>query len=201
MYVCILSHEGEILVPRHMKAAPAPFRKAVAPYREGLVVAVECLFTWYGLADLCAQADSPFVLGHARSLKAMHGGKATNDNIDSHKLATLLRGGMLPKASVYPAERRATRDVLRRRTHLRRKGAERLAHVHNTNSPDNLPAIGKTIAYQAKREGGAERFDDPAVHKTFEVDLDLITYDDPRLSDLERVILNTAKHHDAQTLD
>jgi hypothetical protein len=28
-------------------------------------VAVECLFTWYWLADLCADEDIPFVLGHA----------------------------------------------------------------------------------------------------------------------------------------
>ena len=54
MYVCILSHDGEILLHRNMKAAPEPFLKAVAPYREGLVVAVECIFTWYWLADLCA---------------------------------------------------------------------------------------------------------------------------------------------------
>ena len=41
MYVCVLSHEGEILLHRNMKAAPEPFLKAVAPYRDGLVVAVE----------------------------------------------------------------------------------------------------------------------------------------------------------------
>jgi hypothetical protein len=46
MYVCILSQAGAILLHRHMKAAPAPFRTAIAPSREGLVVAVECLFTW-----------------------------------------------------------------------------------------------------------------------------------------------------------
>jgi hypothetical protein len=45
MYVCIVNHAGEILVHRHMKAAPEPFLKAVAPYRDGLVVAVECLVT------------------------------------------------------------------------------------------------------------------------------------------------------------
>jgi hypothetical protein len=28
-----------------MKAAPEAFLKAVAPYRDGLVVAVECIFT------------------------------------------------------------------------------------------------------------------------------------------------------------
>jgi hypothetical protein len=107
-----------------MKAAPQPFLQAVAPYREGLVVAVECLFTWYGLADLCVHEGIPFVLGHALYLRAMHGGKAKNDTIDSHKIAMRLRGGMLPQASVYPAERRATRDLRRRRMHLMRTRAE-----------------------------------------------------------------------------
>jgi hypothetical protein len=201
MSVCILSQDGEMLVHRHMKAAPEPFLKAIAPDRDGLVVAAEGLFTWYGLADLCAQEDLPFVLGHARSMKPIHGGKAKHATIDSQKIATLLRGGMLPKASVYPAERRATRDVLRRRTHLLRKRAELLAPVQNTNSPDNLPAIGTNIAYKATREGVAERFDDPAVQKTMEVDLDLITYDAQMRSDLERLIIKTAKPHEANPLD
>jgi hypothetical protein len=48
MDVCILSQEGEILLHRNMKAAPEPFLKAMAPYREGLVVAVECIFTCTG---------------------------------------------------------------------------------------------------------------------------------------------------------
>ena len=65
MYVCIMSHDGELLVPRNMKAAPEPFLKAITPYRDGLGVAVECIFTWYWLADLCAQEQIPCVLGHA----------------------------------------------------------------------------------------------------------------------------------------
>jgi hypothetical protein len=183
MYVCILSHDGAILMHRNMKAAPEPFLKAIAPYREGLVVAVECMFTWYGLADLCAQEGIAFVLGHARSMQAIHGGKAKNDTIDSHKIAQLLRGGMLPHASVYPAQMRATRDLLRRRTHLMRKRAELLAHVHNTNSQYNLPELGKKMAYQATRNGVAERFADAAVQKSSAVDLTLITYYDQLLGD------------------
>ncbi len=46
MSVGIVNRDGEILVHRNMKAAPEPFLKAVAPYRDSLVVAVECLFTW-----------------------------------------------------------------------------------------------------------------------------------------------------------
>src|SRR5215475_1044330 len=178
MYVCILSQDGEIVLHRNMKAAPEPFLKAVAPYREGLVVAVECIFTWYWLADLCAHEGIPFVLGHALYMKAIHGGKAKNDKIDSQKIAALLRGGMLPKAYVYPAQMRATRDLLRRRTHLMRKRAELLAHVQNTNSQYNLPEIGKKIAYKANRDGIAERFPEPAVPKSVEVDLALIDFYD-----------------------
>jgi transposase len=129
MYVCVVSQDGEILLHRNMKAAPEAFLKAVAPYREGLVVAVECIFTWYWLADLCAQEGIAFVLGHALYMKAIHGGKAKNDKIDSEKIALLLRGGMLPQAYVYPAKMRATRDLLRRRTHLMRKRAELLEAV------------------------------------------------------------------------
>jgi hypothetical protein len=47
MYVCVVRQAGAILRPRNMQAAPAPFLQAVAPYRDGLVVAVACLCTWY----------------------------------------------------------------------------------------------------------------------------------------------------------
>ena len=59
MYVCLVSHDGEIVLHRNMKAAPEPFLKAIAPYRDGLVVAVECIFTWYWLAALCAAEGMP----------------------------------------------------------------------------------------------------------------------------------------------
>ena len=61
------------------------------------------------ISPICAQRswDTPL-------MKAIHGGKAKNDQIDSQKIAALLRGGMLPQAYVYPAPMRATRDLLRR---------------------------------------------------------------------------------------
>jgi hypothetical protein len=134
-------------------------------------------------------------------MQAIHGGKAKKDKIDSLKIATLLRGGMLPKADVYPAGMRAPRDLLRRRTHLMRTRAELLAHGQNTHAQDNWPEIGKNLAYKANREGVAERFDAPAVQKTLEVALELITSDDQMLSDLDLFIIKTAKQHDAKTLD
>ena len=163
-------------------------------------MAVECLCTWYGLADLGADQAIPFVLGPALSMKALHGGTAKNDQIDSHKMAQLLRGGMLPPAAVSPATRRATRDVLRRRMPLTHKRAELLAHVHNTHSPYPLPALGTQSAYKANRDGVAERCADPAVQQSIAVDLALLTSDDARLGNVARRILTTARPHDANTL-
>jgi transposase len=200
MYLCILNQEGEIREHRNMKAAPDPFLKAIAPYREDLVFCFECIFTWYWLADLCAREGIPFVLGHALYMKAIHGGKAKNDKIDAHKIAVLLRGGMLPQAYIYPAEMRATRDLLRRRMHLMHKRAELLAHIQNTNSQYNLPEIGTKLAYKANRQGVAERFPEPAVQKSIVVDLLLIDHYDQLLRDMELCILKTAKQQDSNTL-
>jgi transposase len=95
---------------------------------------------------------------------------------------------------------RATRDLLRRRTHLMRKRSELLAHVHNTTRQYNLSDIGKKIAYKANRDGITDRFADPAVQKSIEVDFALITYYDQLLGDVELAIGKAAKHHDANTL-
>jgi hypothetical protein len=104
-------------------STPEAFLELVAPYREDLVVAAECMFTWYWLADVCVAEGIAFILGHALAMKAIHGGKAKNDKIDSHKIASLLRGGLLPQAYVYPAAMRSTRDLIRRRLPCARRSA------------------------------------------------------------------------------
>lgn len=199
MYLCIINQEGEILLHRNMRTDPEAFLKAIAPYRQDIVVAVECIFTWYWIADLCDKEHIPFVLGHALYMKAIHGGKTKNDKIDAHKIAVLLRGGMMPMAYVYPPEMRSTRDLLRRRMHLTRKRAELLSHVQNTNHQYNLPDIGKKIAKKGNRVGVAERFNDESVRKSIELDLNLLNYYDQLLLHLEHELSLIAKTHDADS--
>jgi hypothetical protein len=59
------------------------FLQAIAPFRDGLVVACECLFCWYWLADLCQAQNIAFVLGHALYMEPIHGGKAADDRFNS----------------------------------------------------------------------------------------------------------------------
>jgi hypothetical protein len=46
MYVCLLDQAGTKLVHKNVAATPAAFLRVIAPYRDDLVVAVECIFTW-----------------------------------------------------------------------------------------------------------------------------------------------------------
>ena len=199
MYICILDQEGETALHRDCKPTPEAFLRAIAPYREDVVVAVECMFAWYWLADVCAKEKILFVLGHALYMKAIHGGKSKNDRIDSHKIAALLRGGTLPMAYVYPRKMRSTRDLLRRRNHLMRKRSELLAHIQNTNSQYNLPEFEKKIAYKGNREKVADHFPDPSVRKSIEVDLQRLDFYDRLLSDLECYIEKSAKGHNVHS--
>ena len=199
MFVCILDAGGNVRVHHNIHTEPEAFLRIIAPFREDIVVAVECMFTWYWIADLCIQENISFVLGHALYMKAIHGGKAKNDKIDSLKIATLLRGGMIPQSYVYPARMRATRDLLRRRNHLMRKRAELFAHIQNTRSQYNLPDPLGCIAKPQNREGIVERFDDPSVQKSMAVDLEMIEAYDHILTQLERDIIACAKEHDLRS--
>ena len=194
MYVCILDAAGQIVVERNLPTTPEAFLEAIAPYRDGLVVACECLFTWYWLADLCAKEQIPFVLGHALYMKAIHGGKAKNDRIDAHKIAVLLRGGMLPQAYVYPPGMRETRDLLRRRLHLVRKRGQLLAHLQNLTHAYNRGAFEKRIAYPSNREGVVAHFaGEPMVQANAALDLSLLAHYDEILVELEARLVKQAK--------
>ncbi len=195
-----MHHDGAILLHRQMQAAPAPCLQALAPSRDGLGVAVAGLFPWDGLADLCAAEGLAFVLGHALSLQALHGGQATQAQIDSQKMAGLLRGGRPPHASVSPAARRATRALVRRRTPLRRQRAALLAHGQHTHRPSPLPELGQTSADPTQRDGVAERLDAPAGPQPIAVALARLTSDDERRKALALSRLPTAKPHAAPTL-
>ena len=111
---------------------------------------MHCIFTWYWVADFCAEQEIDFALGHASYMKSIHGEKTKSDKIDSEKIANLLRGAsfwkklgkekrkffwrMFPIAYTYPKAKRAVRDLLRIRLFFVRQRAELSVHLQNTAS-------------------------------------------------------------------
>ena len=200
MYVCIIDQKGQVLVHKNIKTNPVTLLKIISPFLPDLALSVECIFTWYWLADFCSEHNIPFVLGHALYMKAIHGSKTKNDRIDSKKIAALLRAGMIPMAYVYPAEMRATRDLLRRRMFFKYKRSELLAHIENTRHQYLLPEFEKRIAFKRNRVGVAERFPNPSTQKSIQTDLDLLTVYDNKIMELELFVTRHAKEHNPNDL-
>jgi len=200
LYLCVQNAKGNVLLHRNLPCDRQIFLEAVEPFREDLVVTSECIFSWYWLADLCAEHDISFVLGHALYMRAIHGAKAKNDRIDSLKIASLLRGGLLPQAYAYPAKMRPTRDLLRRRLHFVRKRGELMAHIQNTFHQYNLPRPQGPLVNKSKRTPIPGAFSDPIVRKSVEADLALCETYDGLIRDLENSVLREARSDDPNSL-
>jgi transposase len=134
-------------------------------------------------------------------MKAIHGGKTKDDDLDAEKIGRLLRGGNIPTAYVYPKGMRATRDLLRRRNYLVHKRAELIAHIQITNAQYNLPPFTKKLIYARNRAelDVAARFPEGPVRKSIAIDLALVDALDQQLADVELYLERTVKVEEPHT--
>src|SRR5262245_5212728 len=195
LFLAVLDRDGQERCARNLPAAPAPFLKAVAPFRDALVVGCECMHCWYWLADACRDHDITFALGHAWGMKAVHGSKTKCDRHDALAIARLLKGGNFPLAYAYPRERRGLRDLLRARLRLVRQRAELYGHVHTARRQANLPPVSNDFKYKSKRAAITADIPDPFVRRRVETDLALLEPLDTAIRRLEAEIEGAAQEH------
>ncbi len=188
IFVVILDREGKVVFAKNLPANPDAFLRAVAPFRDGLLVACECMHCWYWLADTCRDHQINFVLGHAWAMKAVHGCKTKCDRKDAEAIARLLKGGNLPPAYAYPREKRGLRDLLRARLRLVRQRAELYGHVHTARRQANLPPVSNDVKYKGKRAGCTADIADPFVRRRVETHLALLEPLDTAIRRLEKEI-------------
>lgn len=195
LYVCIIDQQGDTCVHKEIPADPQRLKQLLDPYIGNIVVGVECMHCWYWVSDFCDHIGVDFILGHALYMKAIHGGKAKNDRIDSYKIANLIKGGNFPLAYVYPQSMRATRDLLRRRMKIVRHGADLKAHVVNTTAQYNLPPNRVNLKDVCAREQLKRTFADVAVQRNIDLDVTVLDFYATQLSKVEWFIEQQAKQH------
>jgi len=195
LYVCVLDQDGNTCLHKEITANPEKLQALLDPYMGNVVVGVECMHCWYWVSDFCEDLGVDFILGHALYMKAIHGGKAKNDRIDSFKIANLIRGGNFPLAYVYPKAMRATRDLLRRRMKIVRHGANLKAHVGNTTSQYNLPPNKVNLKNVSARKQLRSTFPDPVVQRNIDLDMAVLECYAKELSKIEWFLEQQARQH------
>jgi transposase len=116
--VCVVDEELRVVVER--KESNELFRiiRLIEPYKESLEIVVESTLNWYWLVDGLQEAGYEVCLAHTLGLYLISGAKVKTDRRDAFALAKLLRAGVIPKAYIYPKDKRPIRDLVRKRARL-----------------------------------------------------------------------------------
>ena len=109
---------GEVIREKRVQTKRAEVLRFIEPYRPDVSVAVEATLTYYWFVDVLKEEGIDVHLAHPLMVKAISYAKIKTDSADAKTLAQLLRMGLLPEAYIYPKEKRAIRDLSRRRLRL-----------------------------------------------------------------------------------
>lgn len=130
--VVVIDEEDRRLVEKRLVNSLERTVALLAPYRERIAgIAVESTFNWYWLVDGLMDQGYRLHLVNTAAVKQYEGLKHTEDHYDAFHLAHLMRLGILPTGYIYPKERRAVRDLMRRRAGLVRIAARQLISVQS----------------------------------------------------------------------
>jgi len=134
-------------------------------------------------------------------MKAIHGGKKKNDEIDSKTIADLLRSNYFPLAYAYPEKMRAARDLLRRRHFFVASRAGLYSHIQNTFSQYGvLDITSLDVLRKSDRASLPDRLPQKDARFSLSRDLEQIESLDDLIRKLEKEALKKAVYHDNSAL-
>lgn len=164
-------------------------KRILQKYKGDITVCVESTYNWYWISELCLQLDTPFELAHALYAKRKMMGKNKSDKVDAAGLAHMLRNEELPVAYSYPADMRATRDLLRMRSSLKKIRTGRLQH-HSCVEDQYL------MSEVTLEEAGYNKTTIKDITINLGTDEQCINFITEKINELEKHILKRAKVHD-----
>lgn len=201
MFLCVMNPAGNILLHQEIDNKPKNLFRLLSPYLPSIAVGVESTFNWYWLADACKKENIPFYLGHALYMKAIHGGKKKNDQVDSKTIADLLRCNLFPLAYAYPQAMRTARDLFRRRHTFVVQRAGLYAHIQNTFSQYGVLHIAHVdLVRKSTRASLPDSLQNPDAAFSLARNLEAIEALDQIIYKLEKESLKQALHHDSHAL-
>ena len=91
MYVCVINNLGEKVFHKNMTCTVENLEIINNTFGNDIVFGVECIFTWYWIADFCSERNIDFALGHALYMAAIYKGKTKSCSPGFAKKTIVLR--------------------------------------------------------------------------------------------------------------
>ena len=200
MYLCIQNQSGENLLHKKIKNNFEVFKAETKKYSQEMSVGVESTHNYYWFYDGCRREGIPFYLGHAYYLRAIRGKKKKDDKIDSKTLSDLMRTNFFPIGYPYPEEKRAVRDLLRRRCKLVQLRVGLYNHIHLVHSQQGILDLTLSdIKNKEEREELLDRFENEEIKLSLRSDLNMIEQLDKEIKSIEKSIRERAEIDDKQS--
>ena len=200
MYLCITNKVGKILLHERLRNNFEEFTRATKKYRSQMAVGVESTHNYYWFYDACRKEGIPFYLGHAYYIRAIRGKKKKDDKIDAKTLSDLMRTNFFPIGYPYPEEKRAVRDLLRRRCKMVQLRAGLYNHIHLIHSQQGMAELTLSeLKSKEERTKLLKRFNNKEIILALQSDLNLINRLDEEIKQIEKRIKEKVEIDDKQS--
>jgi transposase len=118
-FIVIIDEDDRVVYSKRHANSMTEIVEAMVPYQDEISgIAVESTFNWYWLIDGLQEQDYSVHRVNTVAVKQYDGMKHRGDESDAKHLAHLLRLGLLPEGYIMPKDRRAMRDLARKRMQL-----------------------------------------------------------------------------------
>ena len=193
-YIGILDEEDRRVFKRKNRNDIKEITRVLEPYQEEIEgIVVESTFNWYWIVDGLMEAGYRVHLANTAAMQQYEGLKYIDDTRDSFWLAHMLRLEILPEGYIYPKEKRAVRDLLRKRMMLVQ---QRTAHILSmqtmVNRNKGVPISSDTIKKMSDEEV-AGLFSDEHLVMSAQCDHKVIGVLSEQIDKTEKAVLKEVK--------
>jgi len=197
-FLAVIDETDRLVEARRLPNDLELILKLLEPYRQELAgIAVESTFNWYWLVDGLEESDYRVHLVNTLAAKQYQGLKYTDDKTDARWLAHMLRLGILPTGWIYPKEKRAIRDLLRRRSQLvRQKTANRLG-LRNVLERTTARRLSANALKKISQDDLCEWIEDPNVRLSMTASLAVADALSQQIDTIEKTIQKHAVLEDS----
>ncbi len=130
--VTVIDENDKIVYQKRLSCQLNIILNALLPYQTMLQgIAIESTFNWYWLVDGLEEQNYSVHLVNTAVVKQYEGLKHGDDNSDAFWLAHLFRLGILPTGYIYTKEKRAVRDLARKRSQLVQQRTRHMLSIQN----------------------------------------------------------------------